>query len=281
VWTGEELPHIVHPLGVVRKKHSDKLRMILDARYINEHINIPSFKYEGLESIHELAQRNDYMIVTDYSRGYHHIDLHPTFFTFFGFEWRGVHYTYTSLPFGLASACWAFTKVTRELIYRWRNMGFICSGYLDDGIHFGTYAILLHRMLNFVVPDMVVCGFLLNLVKSPMIPLQVKQYLGMIIDTVRGCMTVPEVRYNALMSLISTALKYPHSCSYKTLEIITGSIISMVWAFGPLSRLMTMSIYYDMQNTRDGYNVSLLPTSIADLNFWLYGFKVHEMNRAI
>jgi hypothetical protein len=276
-------PTVISPLGVVAKKGTDKFRLIWDGRYVNEHIIVPKFKYDGLESLSDILQRNDFMVVVDFSKGYHHIDLHPDFYQFFGFEWQGLFYTYTSLPFGLASACWAFTKVTRELVYKWRATGHRCTGYLDDSLHAGQDQEALQRiMTTYIFPDLEACGFVINWKKTKIVPQQSKKYLGMIISTVDNCMVVPHERYEGLMDLLKEALTRAEACPIKILERITGNIISMFWAFGPLSRLMTMSIYADM-NTRlraQGY-VSLSDTAIADLLFWSHCFKTFERTRRI
>ena len=38
------------------------------------------------------------------------------------------------LPFGLATACYTFIKVVRQLIIYWRGQGLRAVVYLDDGI---------------------------------------------------------------------------------------------------------------------------------------------------
>jgi hypothetical protein len=44
-----------------------------------------------------------------------------------GFSWLkdGVHifYKFLVLPFGLTSACYLFTKITRSLVKKWRSEG--------------------------------------------------------------------------------------------------------------------------------------------------------------
>jgi hypothetical protein len=131
----EHKPFMVSPLGVVFKHSNGKPRLIFDARVLNSFIIVPSFKYKDLGFIPQILKPGDYFVTTDYSRGYHHVDLHEDFWKYFGVEWEGKFYVFCSLPFGLASACWAFTKITRELTNKWRSMGRRCSGYLDDSIH--------------------------------------------------------------------------------------------------------------------------------------------------
>jgi hypothetical protein len=214
------------------------------------------------------------MVTTDFSKGYHHMDLDPNFFQYFGFEWKGKWYYWRSLPFGLSSACWAFTKLTRELRVKWRKMGRRCGGYLDDGIHADKSSKSLKSFVgNCLIPDLESCGFVVNLEKSILKPTQVVTYLGMTIDTLRKCCQVPDRKREIVIQLIQKALQHKSSCSVHLLEIVAGNLISMHWAFGRLARLMTMSLYKDINSVpHKNWHIILSDTTIHDLNFWLCSF---------
>lgn len=266
-------PYLVSPLGIVFKRSNNKPRMIFDARYLNSHIIVPSFKYEDLGYCHHYMQPGDYMVVTDYHSGYHHCDLHPDFWQYFGVEWEGNFYVFTSLPFGLASACWAFTKITRELLHKWRKTGHRCSGYIDDNMHCGTYYDLKTFVYDILVPDTEKAGFLFN-EKSDFEPKTRQMFLGMFVDTVRRRFEVPPAKREILIALLQQSLRDHNYCSVHTLEILAGNLASMHWAFGPLSRLMTMSLYADISSAPSRFaHIRLSDTSIADMNFWLCGFN--------
>jgi hypothetical protein len=267
-------PWLVSPLGVVFKASNGKPRMIFDARYLNSHIIVPSFKYEDLGACHQFMKPDDYMVFTDMTNGYHHLDIDPEFWQYFGIEWEDQFYVFTSLPFGLASACWAFTKMTRELLNKWRRTGHRCGGYLDDAIHCNsTYSALDHFIQFVVLPDMIKCGIVLNFEKSKLRPQQRGEYLGMLIDTIRRCFEVPIAKREKVIGLIQHILSNRRSCSTHKLEILAGNLASMHWAFGRLSRLMTMSLYNDIKHAphRNSY-IRLSETTIQDLEFWLCGF---------
>ena len=53
---------------------------------------------------------------------------------YLGFVWQGEYYVFTVLPFGLASACYIFTKILWPLVHYWRAMGLRALVYLDDGL---------------------------------------------------------------------------------------------------------------------------------------------------
>ena len=277
-----KMPWIVSPLGLAPKKGADGFRLILDLRFLNQHIVIPQFKYEDLSSIPTFLQPNDYMITLDLSKGYCHVDMHADFWTYLGFEWQGVFYVYTSLPFGLAPACWAFSKITRELISRWRRLGHRCSGFIDDSIHAGQVKEgLEHFVKNTVIADLTAAGFIINTKKSPLVAVQIKKYLGMLIDSIKGCMWVPIERLEIVRSLIHEATSRAVQCPRKLLEVITGNLISMHWAFGRIARLMTMHIYADLNSNPEAKYVKLSCDSLDDLNFWVYGFDRFNGSRPI
>ena len=271
-------PHCISPLGVAFKASNNKPRLIFDARYINEHCVCPSFIYEDLGCINQFILPNDYMVTTDYSKGYHHLDIHEDYWKYFGIEWNGEYYVYTTMPFGLASACWAFTKLTRELRNKWRRLGRRCGTYLDDGIHGDACPHSLSSFVsNHLIPDTTNCGFILNMLKSKFIPSQVRDYLGMIVDTVRGHLRISTERHDNIINMINSLIKNKHNCSVHSVEIVAGNLISARWAFGRLARLMTMSLYSDIKraSSRREY-IQLSDTTIHDLNWWLCCFNAYN-----
>ena len=271
-------PLVVCPLGVVEQR--EKPRMIYDARYINEHCEIPKFKYEGLEATEHYVRPNDYMWTVDLSKGYHHIDMHPDSVQYMGLQWKGQYYVWQSLPFGLAPACWVFTKVTRELLKKWRSTGLRCGGYIDDFNNCHESKEELTRIMNMMVlHDLRACGFIVNMKKTMKEPKQLVRYLGMLINSIKGCINIPDDKKTAIIHLLQQALRSKDKCSFHLLEVLTGNIISLHWAFGPISRMMTMSIYADMK-AKTPY-VKLSNTALEDISFWLDNFHVFDGYRPL
>jgi hypothetical protein len=108
-------PWIVSPLGVV-PKGVDKLRLILDLRFVNSFLKIDSFKYESLKMVPHLCKIKDLLFSVDLKSTYHHVDIHPDYWRFLGFEWEGQYYVFCQLPFGLATACFVFSKIVKQLV---------------------------------------------------------------------------------------------------------------------------------------------------------------------
>ena len=81
-----------------------------------------------------LVEKEDLLCTFDLTSGYHHVDIHPNSQSFLGFKWKERYYVFTVLPFGLATACYVFTKLLRGLVKLWQGEGIRCVMYIDDGI---------------------------------------------------------------------------------------------------------------------------------------------------
>lgn len=108
-------PFLVSPLGVVPKAEN-KLRLILDLRYLNQFLELTKFKYESIKSVPDLCAPSDFLFTVDLKSGYHHIDMYQEHWQYLDFQWRDQYYVFTQLPFGLVPACYVFTKVMRQLV---------------------------------------------------------------------------------------------------------------------------------------------------------------------
>ena len=105
-----------------------------------------------------------------------------------GFSWLKdgvrIFYKFLELPFGLASACYLFTKITRPLVKKWRSEGKQIIMYLDDGIGIHPDEQLCQNIANEVKINLIKSGFVPKAEKSFWQPVKCLVWLGTIIDTV-------------------------------------------------------------------------------------------------
>ena len=87
---------------------------------MNQFILMTKFKYEGLNIVPQLFGKGDYFFTFDLKSGYHPVDIHEDCWPYLGFSWGTGSsmkwFTFKVLPFGLASACYVFTKLLRPLV---------------------------------------------------------------------------------------------------------------------------------------------------------------------
>ena len=113
-----EPPHCVNPLTVADNK--DKLRLVLDLGFVNEFLVKTNFKYEDLRDVVDFLEEGDFFIKFDIKSGYHHIEILEEHKKYLGFFWDFGNvrrfFIFEVLPFGLASASLAFSKMMRVFV---------------------------------------------------------------------------------------------------------------------------------------------------------------------
>jgi len=56
-------PDVVSPIGVVKKPHSDKFRLVINMRYVNKHLTKKKvFKFEGFADLADIAEKGDHLV---------------------------------------------------------------------------------------------------------------------------------------------------------------------------------------------------------------------------
>ena len=239
-----ECPIVCSPLSVVVNARGKK-RLVLDLRYVNQFILLTKFKYEGLNIIPQLFCKGDYFITFDLKSGYHHVDVHKDCWQYLGFSWgtgpARKWFAFRVLPFGLASACYVFTKLLRPLVKKWRSEGLRSIVYIDDGICAARSKFDCTAAKNMVLTDLDKAGFVLSIDKCVLDPVQRGEWLGFIIDLGSGSIFVPPDKIKRLQYSISSSLS--DFVQARAIASIIGQIISMTLAIGPVARLRTRALY--------------------------------------
>ena len=268
---------VCNPLGVVRNS-AGKPRLILDLRYVNQHLRSCKFKYEDIRTAADLFSRGDWFFKFDYKSGYHHIEIFPLHCRFLGFsffcEGRLRFFQFLVLPFGLSTGPYLFTKIQRALVKHWRGKGFRIFTYLDDGAGAHQVQEVAVKLSALVREDIALSGFVANEEKSQWVPVQSGELLGFVMDLQYGIFHVPERRVQDLKQLINMIVEKRFTVSARCLSRLTGSLVSMGLALGPVVRLWTRSIYSDIcrANCWDK-PFCILQESQSEVLFWKDNFN--------
>ena len=254
-----------------------KLRVVLNLRHLNQFLRKDHFKYEDLRIATLMFEKDDYLIKFDLKSGYHHLDIFEAHQTYLGFSWPvnriPRYFVFTVLPFGLATACYAFTKLLRPLVRFWRGQGLRVVLYLDDGVLAVNGLELAAQVSRQVQQDLAKAGLIVNESKSQWQPVRQLTWLGVEIDLELGQLTVPDSKLACLCELLQSLLGKTFVPA-KVLAGVVGRIISMSLALGPVTRLMTCSLY-TILNSRGSWCMLLQLSDEAkqELEFWLAQVK--------
>ena len=116
------------------------------------------------------VNKGDYFFSFDLKSGYHNIDIFPDHQTFLGFSWFFSStvrcFCFASLPFGLSSAPYVFSKCLRPLVKFWRPNGIKIVVFLDDGCGKGDTLPMAKENSPSVQSSLSRAGFVANSAKS-------------------------------------------------------------------------------------------------------------------
>lgn len=267
--------HVCSPLGVVPKKNG-KRRLILDLRFLNKHLAKRKFKFEDLRVVAEILQPGDWFFTFDLRNGYHHVDIfqeHWKYLAFsFTFDGKPRYFLFCSLPFGLSTSPYVFTKLLRPVVSHWWSQGIRISVYLDDGIGTDSSKDSCSQEAQLVRGDLYRLGLLVNEEKSNFEPRQKGEHLGFILDLTKGEFSIPPGKIDHLFNLISLLLD-DVSPTARDVSRITGTLISMELALGPIVRLRTRALYAVLNSVHClSCKVALTREAVEELYFWRDNF---------
>ena len=141
--------------------------------------------------------------------------------------------------------------------------------YLDDGILAVKGRDMALEESARVRHELECAGFVINAEKSHWEPSNVMEWLGFRIDLCEGEFKVPD-RKLAKLKLQLHEVESAQSVPARSLASLVGRIMSMSLALGPVTRLMTRSMYA-LLNSKAAWcqRLVLTPEAAAELNFWL------------
>lgn len=277
----EEPPWVVNPL-TVSQQSSGKKRLILDLRIVNQHIWKQSVKYDDLKVALSYLQKDFHMIKFDITSAYHFVEIFPLHTDFLGFSWldrnrNRKYYKFLVLPFGLSSACYIFSKITRPLVAKWRGEGKLVLMYLDDGFGCAKTCSQALELGHHVKSDLLHSGFIPKAEKSIWEPVQALDFLGSTLNSKKGTISIPERRIVKAQNTISELLnahKIHRRVPVRKVASIVGQVISMSIVIGHISQIMTRYLSIDILGafSWDSY-IALSCESVEQLKFWKSNLK--------
>lgn len=264
-WQGDPAAVVVNGLGVVPQK--DKVRVIVDCRYINAWVEYQGFAYESLHDMAAYLQFGDHLISLDMRSGYHHFEMHPDTWCFLAMEWKGQLSVFTHLPFGVSSACLTYTRIMRQVISPFQQVGLRLTHVIDD-------LFLALRSLYMADRVSLVClllftglGFFISQSKSHFMGQRRLKALGFMVDTLSKSMFIPEQKVVAFKRMVQDYLNSSRT-SPRRLARLIGQLVSfrMAARFAPL---FMEDLYGTLTGVKSWDAQGYTPIDVRDtLLFW-------------
>ncbi|CAJ0944865.1 unnamed protein product [Ranitomeya imitator] len=153
---------------------------------------------ESLRSVIASMEQGEFLASIDIRDAYLHIPIFPPHQRFLHFSVRREHFQFTALPFGLAAAPRVFTKVMAAVMSILHSRGLVVLPYLDDLLIKGPSFQGCKECVRISLDPLSRLGWWINLRKSSPVPAQLIYFLGIILDTSRGMVLLPQDKVIAL-----------------------------------------------------------------------------------
>ena len=171
-------------------KTSGSWRPVIDLSHLNRFVDVSHFQMETMQSVLLSVRQGDWMASIDLKEAYLQVPVHPDSRPFLRFVSRGHTFQFKALYFGLSTAPQVFSRVMAPISAILHSMGIRMRRYLDDWLVQSSSRESLLRDLQTVLGLCHELGVVINREKSHLVPSQVVQYLGVMINS-QSCVASP------------------------------------------------------------------------------------------
>ena len=253
-------------------KTSGSWRPVIDLSTLNRFVDVSHFQMETIQSVLLSVRQGDWMASIDLREAYLQVPVHPESRPFLRFVSNGHVYQFKALCFGLSTAPQVFSRVMAPVSAILHSMGIRMRLYLDDWLVQSSSRESLLRDLQTVLRLCHELGVVINPEKSHLIPSQVVQYLGVVINA-QSFVASPSP--DRISRLLSTAGEFRSSASPPaSLWLSLLGMLSSLAHLVPGGRLRMRSLQLCLNRSWDHVDLSL-PVAwsaecLQDLQWWLH-----------
>ena len=253
-------------------------RPIIDLRELNQFITPHHFKMEGIRTLKGLIQKNDWMVKLDMKDAYLSVPIHPAHQHYLCFQWQGELWKFQSLPFGLRSAPYVFTKILKPVTALLRKLGIRCILYLDDMLIMAQDKKELLSQLSTAMELLILLGFVINTKKSICTPKQTMEFLGFEINSKQMSMALPGRKVEEIKRSVRR-LKSEKVVTTKQLARLLGLMVAAHPAVLPAPIYYRQLQWEKIKIVRQwGYDsrIKLPVAAREELDWWLHSLSQHN-----
>ena len=253
-------------------KTSGSWRPVIDLSHLNRFVATSHFQMETIQSVLLSVRQGDWMASIVLKEAYLQVPIHPSSRHLLRFVFRSKVYQFKALCFGLSTAPQVFTRVMAPVSAILHSMGIRMRRYLDDWLVQSSSRASLVRDLQSVLLLCHELGIVVNPQKSNLVPSQIVQYLGVVIDSISFRASPSQDRISRLRS---TADAFQSSASPPaSLWLSLLGVLSSLAHLVPGGRLRMRSLQLCLHRSWDRSDLQApVPVSqdcLQDLQWWLH-----------
>lgn len=270
-------PYLVVPITI----EPNKPRMCHDERFLNLWIKDCPFSLDYISDLPRYVGLNHLQTTFDDKSGYDHVRLHPNCRTFFGLEWNGWFFVYTTLPFDWKASAYIYHSIGLCATSFIRSLGVPSSQYIDDrhigqlepryDVQHSFHYFHLAEMAAFIACSVLISlGYFIGLKKRSISPRTAVRFLGYICDSEKQAFILPEDKRQKFSSLREQILNNK-TVSLKNLQKFSGKTTSFALVV-PAAKLFTNCSYQAISQAQksSSTHIRLSESLRNELTYWRF-----------
>ena len=232
-------------------------------------------KLDDLRQVQKMMVKDDLMCVSDDQRGFHQQYLGKESRKLTAFSYRKQLFMYRVSPFGSPKIPAVFQRANMVPVNYSRSLGARVNLYLDDRITLDQPENVIDGigLSAFITSCMSICaGGFISIEKSDFKPKNKQQFLGLLLDSKEGTISVPETKWKDFRDTILLFLKRGW-CTFKELEQLRGKAVSFLLT-NPMTKLFirvmnSVIARLNKQKARAGTKIKLSSELRTELEEWI------------
>ena len=204
----EPVDPLQHPSGfystyfLVTKK-TGGFRPVLDLRGLNRYLKKLPFHMLTTADVLQSMVKNEWFTSVDLKDAYFHVPIARQHRQFLRFAYRGRHWQFRVLPFGLSLSPRVFSRFVAAALQPLQTQGMKILPYLDDWLICAPSRAQVAEETTRLLSHVACLGIKVNMEKSCLTPAQNTTYIGMDLDTVAMIARPSLRRVDGILTLLS------------------------------------------------------------------------------
>lgn len=253
-------------------KATGGFRPVLDLSSLNQHVITTQFRMETVKTVMAAVRAHDWMTTIDLKDAYLQIPVHPDSRKFLRFIWKGHHFQFKTLCFGLSTAPQVFTRMMSPVSAASHRQGIRLLRYLDDWLLLAHSEQEALEATNYILHLCTSLGIQINWKKCVLKPSKSITYLGMEIQSPLLKVFPTQQRLDNLHRHIESFLSV-HSPPAKAWLTLLGHMSSLCHLIPGARRRMRylqlrLSQSWSQSSCRDDFPVQWDSEILEDLQWW-------------
>ncbi len=182
-------------------KSDSSWRPVINPKPLNQNIITRHFKMESIRTVKGLMQREDWLVKLDLKDAYLSIPIFRPHQKYLKFRWQNQVWQFKTLPFGLSSAPYTFTKLLKPAVATLRRLAIRTVLYLDDMLLMARSKEEARMHLATALELLIALGFIVNTRKSIFSPTQELEFLGFLLNSCRMTISLPAHKLHSLRQM--------------------------------------------------------------------------------